>query len=304
MTWFWLSIAAAFLWSINNHLDKFLAERYYRHSSALPGTLMFLSSLIGACIAITVFVFDPTAAHISTRSQLLMLCAGFLDFIYVFPYILALMREEASRVAPLFEIAPLISGALGWAFLHERLNMGQLAAMLLIIMGATLISLDINNHFRLKRSVLLLMLASASFWALETFLFKFVAIGTGFWSAILYQYSGVAIAGLILALVSQKYRTSFTHLVTRHARSVFTLSLLAEGLSTTARVSLSYASLLAPLAFVTVVANTSPFFVIILGVIITIFMPSFGRENLGLSHLAQKIFATGLMFLGTFLLLH
>jgi hypothetical protein len=148
------------------------------------------------------------------------------------------------------------------------------------------------------------MLASASFWALETFLFKFVAIGTGFWSAILYQYSGVAIAGLILALVSQKYRTSFTHLVTRHARSVFTLSLLAEGLSTTARVSLSYASLLAPLAFVTVVANTSPFFVIILGVIITIFMPSFGRENLGLSHLAQKIFATGLMFLGTFLLLH
>lgn len=304
MTWFWLSIAAAFIWSINNHLDKFLAERYYRNSSALPGTLMFLTSLIGACIAITVFILDPSAAHISASSKLLMLCAGFLDFIYVFPYILALMREEASRVAPLFQIAPLISGALGWVFLHERLTLEQFAAMLLIILGATTISLDIKNRFRIKRGVLLLMMVSAAFWALETFLFKFVAIGTGFWSAILYQYLGAALAGLILAVASRKYRNSFMYLVRQHARSVFTLSLLAEGLSTTARISLSYASLLAPLAFVTVVANTSPFFAIILGVIITLFIPSFGGEDLGLANLLQKIFSTGLMFLGTFLLLH
>jgi hypothetical protein len=81
------------------------------------------------------------------------------------------------------------------------------------------------------------------------------------------------------------------------------MSLLAEGLSTTARMSLSYASLLAPLALVTVIANTSPFFTILLGIVITLIFPSFGGEKIGISHLAQKTSASGLMFLGTYLLL-
>jgi drug/metabolite transporter (DMT)-like permease len=303
MTWFWLALAAAFLWSINNHLDKYVAERYYRRSTALPGTLMFLTSGLGLCIALAVVLTGHSVSHVPITQALILVSAGIVDFAYVFPYILALMKDEASRVAPLFQLAPAVSAVLAWVFLHEHLSSVQIGAIMLVIIGSIAISLDASSGFRLKRDVLVLMAISASLWALETFLFKFVARSTGYWPAVFYQYLGAAIAGLLLAAISPRYRRDFLTLVNHNRRSVFTVSLLAEVISATARMSLSYASLLAPLAIVTVVANVQPFFVIGIGVVLTLVWPTAATEDITRRHVTQKLMATAVMFLGTYLLL-
>jgi drug/metabolite transporter (DMT)-like permease len=251
-----------------------------------------------------ILFFHPVALTVPLPRVALLLLAGLLDFCYIFPYIHALMRDEASRVAPLFQVGPILSFILAWIFLHEHLTVHEIFASLLLIVGAFAINVDLDNGFRLKKGVLGLMLLAAGLFSLETFLFKYGAINVGFWSGAFYQYLGVAIAGACFALVSPKYRQAFAKIIRTHRRSVFTLSLSAEALSTLARVALNYASLLAPLALVSSVANVQPFFVIVIGLLLTVFAPRLGKESITRRHLGQKIACTMIIFVGTFILVH
>jgi uncharacterized membrane protein len=302
MLWFWLSITAALLWSINNHLDKYLYKRYYR--DALPGALMFLSAALGGIFALAILIIHPVALTVPLPQVILLLTAGLLDFCYIFPYIHALMRDETSRVAPLFQVGPVFSFFLAWLFLHEQLTTHEILSAVLLLVGAFAINLDIDNGFRFKKGVFGLMILATGLFSLETFLFKYGAIQVGFWSGAFYQYIGAALAGAILAVASPKYRRAFIKILRTHRRSVFTLSLTAEVLSTTARVSLNYASLLAPLALVSSVANIQPFFVIVIGIMLTVFAPWLGKETITRSHLVQKILSSLVIFAGAYLLLH
>lgn len=65
---------------------------------------------------------------------------------------------------------------------------------------------------------------------------------------------------------------------------------------------MNFATLLAPLALVWVVNGFQPFFVLLYGVIITLFFPKFGTESLLKKHLVQKVVAILIMFVGVLLL--
>ena len=63
---------------------------------------------------------------------------------------------------------------------------------------------------------------------------------------------------------------------------------------------LYYATLLAPVALVSTINGTQPFFVLLIGIIITIFFPKFGKESLNRRNLLQKTIAIALIVCGTF----
>jgi len=214
VVWFFLTVGSSLLWSVNNHLDKFMADRYYS-GGALHGTLMFLTAMLGAIMSAAIFVVHPVALHLPVANVAVLLIVGVIDFVYVFPYIIALLRDEASRVAPLFQIGPVFSYLLATLFLGEHLTVREVIAGMIITLGAIGINLDIDNGFRLKRSVLSLMLLSTGLFSLETFLFKLGARDYGYWSGAAYQYLGAALAGLVLAVVSSRYRRDFARNLSR-----------------------------------------------------------------------------------------
>jgi drug/metabolite transporter (DMT)-like permease len=220
----------------------------------------------------------------------------------IFPYIFALMRDETSRVVPLFQVQPIFSYLLALVFLSEHLNTSQVAAGIIIMAGAALINLDLDNRFKLKKAVFGLMMLSTALFATEGFLFKFVAVDVGFWSAAFYQYLGTAFAGLALAIINKSYRTDFIEIMKSKGKKVLPISLLSESLNVLARVLFNYASLLAPLALVTLVNGFQPFFVIIIGVLLTLFWPRMGEESLLRKHLLQKALSVVIIFAGTYLL--
>src|SRR6185437_9971679 len=162
---------------------------------------------------------------------LVLLAAGVLNFAYIFPYIYALLRDEASRVVPLFQMAPVFSYLLAWLFLHEQLTSIQLVAGVIITLAAVAINLDMDNRFRLKKTVFWLMMLAAGGFAAEGFLFKYGATNYGFWDGVFYQYSGMALAGLAVALASKKFRDNFVRVFRANTRSILTISLFNEALS-------------------------------------------------------------------------
>ena len=289
------------LWSISNHIDKYLYDRYYRDS--LPGTLMLLTAGIGACIAFVIGIFHPAVFALPARSIVLLLLAGVLNFAYIFPYIYALMQDEASRVVPLFQIAPIVSYVLGWVLLHEQLTTKQLVAGAVIVIAAIAINLDLDDKFRFKKSVFWLMVLAAALFATEGFLFKYGTTDHSFWTGAFYQYVGLALTGLVVAIVSRKFRENFWLVFRANKQIILTVSLLNEALAIGAFMLYNYAVLLAPLALVALVSNTQPFFVIAFGIILTRFFPKLGKESIAKRHIAQKVLCTTVIFAGTYLLL-
>jgi drug/metabolite transporter (DMT)-like permease len=263
---------------------------------------MFMTSLMSFLLALAIFVVKPSFADIPVHSALIMLVAGIVYFLAILPYLYALMRDEASRVIPLFEVQPIFSFVLAWLFLHERLNTHQIVAGLVILIGSLLISLDLENNFRVKKTVFFLMMLSTLLFATEAFLFKFVGLKVGFWSAALYQDTGCFIAGAILFSISASFRRGFISVLRQSAVPILFSSFLNETFNVIARLLFNYATLLAPLALVSVVGSTQPIFVLLLGILLTIFWPKLSEESLLKKHLVQKTCSVLIIFIGTYLL--
>lgn len=300
MNWFLLALAAPFLWSINNHLDKYLIEKFYRH--VRPASLLIFTSIVSAIFCASIWLFKHNAPDVPLHAALLVIAAGLIYFLAIFPYISALMKDEASRVVPLFQIQPIFTYFLALVFLHERLGLNQIVAGVIILSGAILITLDLDDKFRLKKSVFGLMMLSTALFATEGFLFKFVGRDAGFWPTAFYQYLGAAIGGLLLFTCFKGYRQDFIAIFKNNGSKVFPLSFVNESLNIVARACFNYASLLAPLALVTLVNGFQPFFVIGIGVVATLFISNANKESLLKKHLAQKVVSVVIIFAGTYLL--
>ena len=299
MNWFFLALAAPFLWSICNHIDKYQIDHFYRNVRA--GTLLIFTSIVSLCFCLVVLLVKHDVYHMSGKYIVIVFTAGVLYFLANLPYIYALMKDEASRVVPLFQVLPIYSYILALLFLGERLSVAQLLGGVIILSGAILITLDLDDKFRLKKSVLGLMMLSTALFSVEGFLFKFVGRNTGFWPTAFYQYLGTASAGLVM-LMLPAFRRDLTSVLSKNGKRVLPLSMVNESFNVLARVCFNYASLLAPLALVTLVNGFQPFFVIVIGILITLFVRGGNKESLLKKHLAQKLVSVIIIFAGTYFL--
>lgn len=300
MNWFLIALLAEFIWCVVIFSDKFLVGSYYR--KVRPGTLMFLTAFASLVFSTSILIIRPESVHIPLVSALIVMLAGAFYFTASFPYLMALKKDEASSSMPIFQVIPFISYILGFAFLHERLSVQQLLAGIIILTGAVIISLDQDSGFKIKKGIFWLMILSSFLYAMEFFLFKFVAVDTGFWTAAFYQYLGTGLAGVLLINFSANYRNDFKRVLATSFKKVVSIGLFIESLDVVARVLFNYASLLAPLALVSLVGGFQPVILLGMGILITVFFPKFGQESLLRRHILQKMGAILIIIGGTFLL--
>lgn len=301
MSWFFIALFAPALWSITNHIDKYLISKYLSHSSAI--SLLMFSSLFGLFALPFILIFEPNIFNIGLLEGLLSALSGLLYILSLIPYIYALRRDEASIVVPIFQIIPIFGYILAYFFLGETLTTRQILASLLILTGAIAISLELKgNSAKLKIDVFLAMLISSVILAFVDFLFKFVGIKTGFWTTAFWSYAGYLIFAVFVLLFTNHYRKEFLALMKQSSISLVGLNFFNETVNILGLSLYRYATLLAPLALVQVVNGFQPFFVFVYGVILTLLFPRFGTENIAKRHLLHKLLAIAIIFVGTYLL--
>ena len=299
MHWFFIALAAPFFWSLCNHIDKYQVENFYRNVRAV--TLLIFTSVVSLFFSLFILLAKHDVYHMAWKDILIVFVAGIFFLLANFPYIYALMKDEASRVVPLFQVIPIFSYTLALLFLGETLTIAQLLGGAIILSGAILITLDLDDKFRLKKSVLGLMMLSAALLSIEGFLFKFVGRNAGFWPTAFYQYLGTASVGLVM-LALPTFRKDLSKVLRKNGKRAVPLSMFTESFNVIARVCFNYASLLAPLALVSLVNGFQPFFVIAIGIFMTLFVRGANRESLLKKHLAQKLISIIIIFAGTYFL--
>lgn len=301
MHWFFIALAGPALWSITNHLDKFLLSRYFKGGGA--GSLVIFSSLIGFFVMPFIYFFNPHVLTISPiNASLIMLSSVFLVS-YIIPYFYALIKDEASIVVPLFQLVPVINYILGFIFLGEVLTIKQVIASLLIVGGGIAIALEITKKkVRIKKEVFFLMLLSSFLFALGQLVFKYIGLQETFWVTSFWGYLGYGIIGVLIFSFYKPYRKQFLHVITENKLSILSTNGLNETINVLAQSTTNFATLLAPLALVNVVSGFQPLFVFLYGIVITLFFPKLGKESLLKKHLLQKIIAIIVMLIGTYIL--
>jgi len=299
MSWLVFAFSGPALWAVSTHLDKYLVDKYFRDSNV--AVLLIFTALIGLIALPFIWLFEPGVTALGAESAGVMAFAGLLYMGAMLLYLRALQAEEASAVAPFYQAAPLFGYILGYVVLGERLSGLQMTGGGLIVVGAAAASLQFGRrktafHWRLAG----LMLTCALALAVSSLIFKIFAVRDEFWPTTFWMYAGEALFGGGLLAIAP-YRRQFAQLLRQSPAAVLSVNAANELINLGGGLGTRYALLLAPLSLVQAIGSTTTIFVFAFGVLLSIFWPSLGHEDLSRGELLRKGFAAVLVAVGAVL---
>jgi drug/metabolite transporter (DMT)-like permease len=300
MAWLFFAFSGPVLWAISTHVDKYLVERYFKHSDV--AVLLLFTALMGLLALPFIAYCDRTILEPGADSIALIILSGVLYMGATLFYLHALQSEEASVVAPFFQAVPLFGYVLAYVVLGERLSMLQATGGVLIVAGTLIVSLRFGQPaHKFKLRLVLLMLGCGLTAAVSSLIFKLFAIQVAFWTTTFWMFVGEAIFGLALLCVAS-YRRQLVDLFRANAAALMGINGSNELINLGGGLGSRYALMFAPLSIVQAISSTTTLFVFAFGVLLSLLFPQLGRETLSRRDLLQKGMAAALVALGVVLI--
>ena len=297
--WLLFAFSGPILWAVSTHIDKYLVDRYFKHSDT--AVLMVFTAWIGLIMLPFIAVFDPTSLHIPIGSMIVMIVSGIFYMWAMLLYLQAIQSAEASVIAPLFQMTILFTFLLGYVLLGETLSLVNGVGVVLIVLGALVLSLDKKFHFHgVKIRILLLMIACTFVLALSSVVFKLFAVQEQFWSTTFWTYVGEALFGVGILLVP-RYYTQFRTLLKTNTKALLAVNGSNELINLGGGLAVRFASLFVPVTIVSAISSTTSLFVFLIGILLTLFFPRLVREDLSRANLLEKGVAVALVVVGVML---
>lgn len=302
MSWFLIALIGPILYAATNHIDKILISKYFKESGV--GALILFSSLLSVIAMPFLFWADPTVFSLGPISIVILAVGGILNVLVLWCYFVALSDDEASITVIFYQLVPVFALILGYFILNETITQMQFIAMSIIIIGTSIISFDVDadNKFTVRKKTIFLMSAASLFWALESVLFKMVALEENWIRSLFWEHLMLSIVGALVFLFINKYRGDFLKAVKQNSKPILALNIGNESLYMLGNIIFAYAYMLAPVALVLLTQSFQPLFVIIVGVFLTIFFPKITAEKVTIKDLTQKFSAILVTGIGTYLL--
>lgn len=298
--WLLFAFSGPLLWAVSTHIDKFLVDKYFHDSDTT--VLMVFTAFLGVAALPVIWFLEPKVLALPWLATIVMTVSGILYMGAMLFYLRAIQSEEASVVAPLFQANTLFTFLLGLILLHEWPRGLQLVGAALVVAGALGLSLDKNLRFgRFKPGLVFLMLSATFVLALSSVVFKFFAVHDEFWSTTFWTFVGEGLFGAAI-LSRPGYRRQFVRLFQRNPGAVIGVNAANELINLGGGLGVRYASLLAPVGLVSAISATSTFFVFLFGILLTLFFPRLGREDLSSRNVIQKAVGGLLIMAGVVLI--
>jgi drug/metabolite transporter (DMT)-like permease len=274
------------LWAISVHLDKYLVERFFKESNV--AVLLVFTALAGVLLLPFIWYYEPSVMSPSAGSIALIMLAGIFYMTAMLLYLRALQSDEASVVAPFFQAGPLFGYVLAYVVLGETLTRQQMAGGAMIIVGALIVSIRFGQSMKMfKARLAVRMLACGFIMALASLIFKVFAIRVEFWTTTFWMFVGEGFFGMALLMIPA-FRRQFMTLARANTAALLSINASNELFNLGGGLGNRYALLFAPLSIVQAIGSTTTLFVFAFGVLLSVFFPRLGRENLSGRELAQK----------------
>ncbi|MDO8610861.1 MAG: EamA family transporter [bacterium] len=292
MPWYIFALIAPFFYSICNYFDKYIVDKKIQN----PINLTVFSSFITGLLGIIIWIFQGFPV-MSPIQILFSLFSGLLLILYILFYLKALNLDDASRVIPIFQTIPVFVLIFSYFLLKETLTIKQIFGLgIVLISSASIMMNKLDKGFFKPRKALWYMLFSSGLFALVTVLFKFVVKENNFWTTYTYQCIGTGIGGLLLLRFKVNNKVFFHDL--KIFKSIIGIVLINNIVHIIALLSEMYAITLVSVSFVSILSGVQPLFVLIIGIILSLWFPKIIKEDIKKSTISKKIFAVILIFIG------
>lgn len=289
------SILSPAIFGINNYIDKFILSKYNISPTVISIYGGFFAFLFGL-VVLSITGFYP----IDIKSLIIILSSGFLTTIYLLPYYKALSLDETSRIIPLYQFYPIFVLILSFIFLKERFSIAQYFGSFLIVGAGFLLSAEKLNGkiFRIRKSFFYVMISCLLFAGAQV-LYKFGVTEVPFWNTLPYEGFGIALGAIAIAVYKnnlKKFRKETSQLKKR----VFLFMTINELIYIASRYTGYFAISLISVSIVSILASLQPLFVLIFGVILSVWFPHVIKEVITKKTIALKLAAIVTMIIGSY----
>lgn len=215
---------------------------------------LFYMQIVGFCIALIYFLANLSSFNMNEipKSIVLLIIIGFLQTIAYLAYYKGLEKGELSLVSPIGSSYVMIVVILAVIFLRESLKIPDVAAIILIILGIILVSINLKDAQMIKK---LHMFAGAKQgliamlgWGISMFLIVPASKALGwFLPVFLFRLFGILFLSFYIFIKKQSLKTNSQHSLSVLILLVGVLDVVAF-FSYSLGVAKEYTSIVAPVA--------------------------------------------------------
>ena len=294
MLWLIAAISAYLILSIVFTIDKYLL------GGGLPNPKIY-AFYVGILGILVLFLIPFVDFSIPEFSQIILAFLSGAIYVYdLFWFYKALSTYEASRIVPAIgALVPLFTFGLVFVFSFgkETLSFTGFIALLLLISGSVLITLEKKKFINLKS--LRISAITAFLFSLSFILAKYVYLEQSFWSAFIW----LKIGGILMALsfLSSKEVKKGVFRTKTFQGKIATLFLFNQGMGALANILQNWAIALAPLVYVSIInalQGVQYAFLFLITLFLSFKFPQILKERITKGILIQKIVAIFLIGLG------
>ncbi len=293
MLWIYFTLLAVLIWTVVNIVDKHVITEHIKQPRIAVIFLAIMSLVAAIVVLLTTSVIIP-----SIDILLISFIAGILYIAETLLYYKSVLIEEVSRVLPMYSIAPIFVLILSTIFLGEIFTPIKYVGIILIVVGAVLISLRKDVKFTVSKA-LLFMVAASLILGVYYVLLKYITLTISFWDAFFWTRigSGLMIPFLIIALYKPLKET-----IKRTPRGIAYLC-GNETLNVIGVFIFLIATSIGFISLVSAMGATEPLFVLFFASLLSFYRPKILSEELKKSVIALKVIAIAMIIIGAILII-
>jgi len=298
MDWANTAILSAAIMGVVSILDSHLL------SKRMPGLRAFLlpvsiMHLIYACLAFALF---PLPKDVGLWPILAAVASGMLRTAAVIIMLDSLKREEVSRVIPVVYTYPIFVAIMAVPLLGESLNYLGWLAIVIVVLGAVMVSLRQrpSGSTGWQGRLLLFLFGSSLLFAVADITSKYALDYISSWN--MFWISAFCMSGTFL-LISVRPRFVQQLINMKRRKSTMALIALDESLVPLGIVLSFWALQRGPVSLVSPILSSRPMFVLVFALILSRLSPAFLEWQAGKGMLVLRIVAVA-MIIGGITLIH
>ncbi len=292
MYWILFTLLATLLWALGNIIDKHILSKWIT-KPIIP--VMFVG-IIGLLSSVVIYFFQGYET-LSSINIVWAFIAGTLYILTNIFYYKAINLEEASRVMALFQITPLFVSIIAAVFLGEIFFISTHVGIILLVIGAIIISSKNSISLKFEKSFWLMILASFS-WASMMVITKYLLDFADFWT--IFSYSRIGTIFVLIPIVYFNFKDLLLAIKEKGKKIILIVS-IPESIGIIAILFITIATVDGYVTFVNALSSLQPLFVLVMAVILSKFYPKIIKEEIGKSTVIKKIIAIVIMIIGAIL---
>lgn len=299
-----VGILASLLWGVTNHIDKYMLSGINKSKNNIKVLLVFSTFIAGIVLTPLWLILSHFKVSISFISIVSVLIASFIYVLATYFYYKAIDKNDASIVVVMFQLIPVFSYILALILFKEQLSAHEIIGSIIIILSAVIISFDFNEKNNNKKfKALVFMILASLFYAIYFILFDVGIRNSSYYSCAFWYQIGFLVMGIILLCI-KSFREPFINAIKKNGKKYLYLNVSNEAINLIANLLVNYANIVLPIALVTVLTGFQGAFAFILGVIGTIFIPKYIKEDMTRNVVIQKVSCIILGIIGLIILVY